>query len=433
MALKLKCGSTFASITWISLARLPDLISLSLAMRSTTSSVTFFTSTSGASCARTAPTQMSAARPRKVLIRFLLVAFIIGVLFPWRLTVVHQAAPALQIGIALEHVAVERCLLEDSTRIQKVGARLDQEQGHQAPARLPRISLVDRVRIKVESFADAVPHGCGAQNGQHEIRARSHAPVAERLAEILVVLFIAHVGRDVVNPQDAEAGIERYPHPVVEAVGELALQDVVHADEHVADVAEEIAHAVADLAGYRLAVAGGDRPSNVLVQLVVDTVDAAVPALEWVACLLAAQARTAAERQRGKRQHHAQHHFVASFGSALASGLPSAALLKRNWLIRFSSTTADWVSRSRSPFFSMTPSPPASSPTYCSPRMPEVRILAVVSRGNWYFASRFMDTTASNTSLSKRMSATRPTTTPALLIGARIFRPPMLAKRASTR
>jgi hypothetical protein len=55
-------------------------------------------------------------------------------------------------------------------------------------------------------------------------------------------------------------------------------------------------------------------------------------------------------------------------------------LLNRNWLIRFSSTTADWVRRRRSPFLSITPSPPASRPTYCSPRIPEVRIFAVVSR-----------------------------------------------------
>ena len=45
-------------------------------------------------------------------------------------------------------------------------------------------------------------------------------------------------------------------------------------------------------------------------------------------------------------------------------------------------TTADWVSRSRSPVFSITPSPPASSPTYCSPSRPAVRIDAEVSCGN---------------------------------------------------
>src|SRR2546422_811041 len=140
------------------------------------------------------------------------------------------------------------------------------------------------------------------------------------------------------------------------------------------------ADAVAHLDRHHLLVGVRHRPRDRGIDLVVEAVDAAVQRLPGVARIAVCGARAACQQAQERNERETQVHFAGSF----ASGLPSAALLNRNWLIRFSSTTADWVSRRRSPFFSITPSPPASRPTYCSPRMPEVRILAVVSRGNWY-------------------------------------------------
>jgi hypothetical protein len=60
----------------------------------------------------------------------------------------------------------------------------------------------------------------------------------------------------------------------------------------------------------------------------------------------------------------------------------SAALLNRNWLIRLSSTTADWVCLIVSPGAKFFSSAPASSPTYWSPSKPEVRMRADESVGN---------------------------------------------------
>jgi hypothetical protein len=60
----------------------------------------------------------------------------------------------------------------------------------------------------------------------------------------------------------------------------------------------------------------------------------------------------------------------------------SAALLYRNWPIRFSSTIADCVIEIVSPALSISVSPPGSSPMYCSPSRPEVRIFAELSFGN---------------------------------------------------
>src|SRR5512138_2435140 len=390
MAAKLKCGSTLESITSISLARLPERISLSLAMRSTTSRVTFFTSVSGArSCAGAAPASTSpaaaASRLASRLAGFILVAFIVWLPFPGRVPIVDQAAAPLQIGIPLKNVLVERRFLEDAARVEQVGARLREAQAPQRVLRMVRANFAERIGVDVGAGADAVAQIARAEERQHQIRARARPPVAQGLAEILVVLLVSHVARDVVDAEQADSGIKRNTRPVVGTVGELALQEIVHADEHVGDVAEEVAHPVADLAGHHLAIRGGHWLRHRLVHLVVEAVDDAVHAFQRIARIALARGRAAGEQCDGERQPGS--HFGASFasglGSALASGFASAALLNRNWLIRFSSTTADCVSRSRSPFFSITPSPPASRPTYCSPRMPEVSTLAVVSRGNW--------------------------------------------------
>src|SRR3954469_684555 len=372
---KLKCGSTLASISSISRARLPALISLSLEIRSTTSSVTRFTSTSGPSCAGAGAPHAAAKTNSSALASLAVIRFLRWPL-SGRLAVVDQAAAPLQVGVALEHVPVERRLLEDADRVEQVGARLRQAQPDKPVLQMIGPHLGERVGIEIDPLAEAVAHRARAQQGKYEVRPAFRAPPAEGLAEVLVVLLVAHLARHVVDAEKAEARVPQHSRPVPGAVGELALQDVVRADEHVADVAEEIAHAVANLTWHDPLVAARHRLRDVHVDYVVEAVDAPVHALERVARVALARAGAAGD-ERG--DHDPAPHFAASF----ASPLPSAALLNRNWLIRFSSTTADWARRSRSPFLSITPSPPASRPTYCSPRMPEVRILAVVSRGNW--------------------------------------------------
>src|SRR4051812_36975078 len=171
IAVKLKCGSTLASMTWTSFARLPPWISLSLVIRSTTSSVTFLTSTSGASCAGAAPAKASAPITSRALVRLLVVALIFRFLLPWRRPIVDQAAAALKIGIALEYIFVERRLLEDAARIEEIGPRLREPQDDQAPARIERTGLVDRVGVEIQPLADAVAHRARAEDGQDEVGA----------------------------------------------------------------------------------------------------------------------------------------------------------------------------------------------------------------------------------------------------------------------
>src|SRR5688572_13970511 len=405
MALKLKCGSTRVSITSISLVRLPERISLSLVMSSTTSVVTFFTRTSGAaSCAGARPVKkrrllrVSSCENRFIVLgdtrvidainarQGLRVDRAAGLHFARRASVVDQAAAALQVGVALEYVPVERRLLEQAARFEQVGARIGQAQHDQRVAHVDRPHLAERVEVGVERAADAVAHGARAEERQHQVRAVARAPAAEGLAEVLVVLLEAHIGRHVVQAEQPESAVEREAHPVEEAVLELALQHVVHADEQVAQVAEEVAHAVADLAVHVVAVRRRDGPADVLVERVVEGVEVPIQRLVGIARIAAGGGASGQGDERDEGEE-ALHFF--------SSGFPSAALLNRNWLIRFSSTTADCVRRRRSPCLSITPSPPASNPTYCSPSRPEVRILAVVSRGNWNAPSTLIVTIAS--------------------------------------
>src|SRR6267378_2054646 len=380
---KLKCGSTFSSISWISLLRLPR-ISLSLAMSSTTSSVTFFTSTSGINswpCAL--PNRREAKRHKAALaivrmfgshhgfvvlgnhainVRSRLVvdgrpgtALLGNAFLTRRPSIIDQAPAPLQVGVALECVLVERRLLQDAARVQQIGAHIDQAQRDRGIAQPDRPEIADRVGIEVACGPGAVAQRARAQNRQHEIGTVGNAPAAQGLAEILVVLLDPHVGRYVVDAEEADRAVEGEARPVLHAVLKLSLQHVVHADEKVGDVGKEIAHPAADLLVHQVAIGRRHRFGDRLVDGLVEFVNPDVESFERIAWIAVC---SGASRQNRKQNNASQEpHFAGS----LAGSLPSAALLNRNWLMRFSSTTADWVRRRRSPFFSITPSPPASS------------------------------------------------------------------------
>src|SRR5689334_10116239 len=232
IALKLKCGSTLASISWMSFVRLPAWISLSPLMRSTTSSVTVFTSWSGGtSCASTLMLTASSAALARILIfvTFRSLVIVLGLLLPRRMAIVDEAAPSLQVSVSLEHVFVERRLLEDAARVEEVGSGLDEPQGDEAPMHGERLRLVQRIGIEIEPPADAVAHVARAEERQDEVRAGRRTPAAESLAEVLIVLLIAHVGGDVVEAEEADSGIKRKARPVADTVLEFSLQEIVHA------------------------------------------------------------------------------------------------------------------------------------------------------------------------------------------------------------
>src|SRR5439155_12379333 len=156
----------------------------------------------------------------------------------------------------------------------------------------------------------------------------------------------------------------------------------------------EVVDALANRSRNHVAVCGGHRLQHLLVELLVEPEDLAVPVLpgvELVAGAFPAEGRAALEQHRAREQHGPQHgavptlqdhFFVPAEDAAALVEPPSAALLNRNWPIRFSSTTADCVCLMRSPAARFFSSAPGSMPTYWSPSRPEVRIFADESRGN---------------------------------------------------
>src|SRR5437762_10086945 len=139
MPVKLKCGSTFSLVSSISLLRLPR-VSLSCASSSNTSSVTFFTSTSGvASWPCTLASRSAAERHKAALaiVRMLYhpqiinargrlhvdwrfeTALFSNAFLARRLSIIDQAPAALQVGVALKYVLVERRLLQDAARVEQ--------------------------------------------------------------------------------------------------------------------------------------------------------------------------------------------------------------------------------------------------------------------------------------------------------------------------
>src|SRR5438045_9546267 len=60
-----------------------------------------------------------------VLLRLLFGLFLLGLALPRRLAVIDEVAATLQIRVALEHVLVERRLLQYPAGVEQIGARVD--------------------------------------------------------------------------------------------------------------------------------------------------------------------------------------------------------------------------------------------------------------------------------------------------------------------
>src|SRR5688572_13079769 len=206
MVWKLKCGSTLASMSATTFLRSPFWISLSFWTISTTSSVTVFTSASGGvsstwaaawgAASNAAPAIAAAVANRTnlgsilasggcfehvhrrldrlgrcVLRRGLRRGLRSGLRLRLhrlafgardfarrarRITVVDLAAAALQEGVALEHVLVERGLLEDAAGVEQVRALADATRDHHRIAHANGPVVRNRIDVYVEHQAGRV-------------------------------------------------------------------------------------------------------------------------------------------------------------------------------------------------------------------------------------------------------------------------------------
>src|SRR5579871_865411 len=346
-----------------------------------------------------------------------------------------------------------------------------------------------RVGRVIDRQRGRVARGAGAEKRQHHVRTARHPPASQSLAKILIVLLELCGARHIEEPAQPQHRIDGDPHQVGGCLVDLALQQIVGAYPQIADIAEEVRHPVADDLRQYEGVAARDRLQHIGVERVVEFEHRTIDALQRIA-RIAAGGSAAAEENSGREgrtepeSHRLPSPLADPAGAAMpggdgmaaappppdagAAGLappagppadaappaappagpapgpgaddpppgeppdlsmpPSAALLYRNWPMRFSRMTAPWVISRVSPSFRSAVSPPGVRPMYCSPSNPDVRICADVSLGKGYLALMVKVTTASNVCGSKLISVTRPSSTPAARTGARTLRAPILLK-----
>jgi hypothetical protein len=219
--------------------------------------------------------------------------------------------------------------------------------------------LDHRVGVDVAHQAQGVAEVARPEDGQHQEGPFAHAPHAEGLAEVFVVLLEPQLGGNVEGAQEAHGAVHQHPPAVGEGFGHLALEQVVHPDPDIAQVAEEIADHRLDRQR-RVVVDLRHRADHEAVGLLVELEGGPVEGLEGsFGCPPVAQAvrprpSASVPPAPGPRFVCCSSFFIivpampgtlrwfrpASLGRG---GSPSAALSNMNWLISFSSTTADWV------------------------------------------------------------------------------------------
>src|SRR5690606_6138497 len=131
-------------------------------------------------------------------------------------------------------------------------------------------------------LAERVARGARPQERQHQIGAASQAPDAEGLAEVLVVPGQAHRSRHVEETEQAEGGVEDQSTGVHAGVMELGLQQVVAQVDDIAEVGEDVVHALLEKVRGDLLVTLGQRLQGVGVDRVVETEYRAVEGLPRV-------------------------------------------------------------------------------------------------------------------------------------------------------
>jgi len=122
----------------------------------------------------------------------------------------------------------------------------------------------------------------GPSSRQHHVRTAADAPVTEGLAEVFVAAVQPHFGADVDKAQHAEGGVHQQAGSVHAGRVWLELQHVVGQVANIADIAEEVVHAVLhELRGHKL-IALGQWFEGVGINGIVEGEDRAVDAFPWI-------------------------------------------------------------------------------------------------------------------------------------------------------
>ena len=176
-----------------------------------------------------------------------------------RIAVVNQVATTLEIAIADVGILVQRRFVDHLVGRQQVGTVVHRPQGEQDIAAVACAEMGKRISGHVEHEAHGITCGARPEHGDHHIGAAADTPAAEGLAEILVMLFQPDVRGDIEGAEYADRGIDHYPAQIADRLRALALQQIVHADEEIFDIAEEIGDAGSDRGRQHRLVTGRDR------------------------------------------------------------------------------------------------------------------------------------------------------------------------------
>ena len=145
-----------------------------------------------------------------------------------RVAVMDQVQAALQEGVANESVLVVDPV-ESRVERQVSGAGVEHAERQRAPPGVADVEPVERLEDALCHDGREVAHRRGPDQGQHQERPGWHAPLAERLAKILVVFGKMRARGHVEHAAPAKRGVDHEAQRVLSRRDELALQHLVDA------------------------------------------------------------------------------------------------------------------------------------------------------------------------------------------------------------
>jgi hypothetical protein len=121
----------------------------------------------------------------------------------------------------------------------------------------------------------------GPKQRQHQVGTGA-TPHAQGLAEVGFLTRQAGFGRHVEQATDTEGGVDGHAHEGRDTLFDTALQQLVDGRPDIADVAEEVAHAMLDRGRHHGVVGLGGRLQGDLVDRVVEAEHGAVEAFQRI-------------------------------------------------------------------------------------------------------------------------------------------------------
>ena len=192
-------------------------------------------------------------------------------------------AAHLQVHVPRKAVLVQSGTVEHRAGAQQVGPRVHHAQGIQRVAGRDRVHVAHHIALHVHRQRERVAHGRRPQDGQHQIRPRTHAPAPQGQTKVLLVAVNAQLAGDVQQATQAHEGVHIDPHEAGRSGFAAQLQHVVHERPDIAQVCKEVADPRAHGPGHDLLVGRRHGLEHHGIDLFIEVGHAAVVRLQRVA------------------------------------------------------------------------------------------------------------------------------------------------------